>query len=91
MGVFPKYIDVQQFRCMQFRGKTMYQFLTCKQVVGKTGLSRSKIYELMAAGVFPKQISVSERRVVWVGSEVDEWMKSCVLKSRTMIPESEKS
>ncbi|KAB0624522.1 MULTISPECIES: AlpA family transcriptional regulator [Acinetobacter] len=45
-----------------------------KEVQEKTGLGVSSIYALMKEGLFPKCINLSERRVAWVESEVDEWV-----------------
>ena len=39
----------------------------------RTGLSRSSIYLRISQGRFPKQISLGERAVGWVESEVNEW------------------
>ena len=43
-------------------------------VMQRTGLSRSTIYELTAAGKFPRQIKTSERTAAWVASEVDAYL-----------------
>jgi prophage regulatory protein len=51
------------------------RFLRLKQVVEKTGLSRSTVYLYLNQGRFPKPVHVSERLVAWVESEVDAWMK----------------
>jgi len=42
-------------------------------VIAKTGLPAASIYELMAAGKFPKQVPLSENRVAWVDEEIDAW------------------
>jgi prophage regulatory protein len=36
----------------------------------KVGLSRSSIYLMMAAGTFPKSISLGERSVAWLDSDI---------------------
>lgn len=41
-----------------------------------TGLSRSRIYELEAAGRFPRRRKLSERACAWIHSEVQEWIRS---------------
>jgi len=43
-----------------------------------TGLSRSAIYEGMAAGTFPKSIKRSARGVGWLEPEVIDWIKKRV-------------
>lgn len=53
---------------------TIQRLIRRKEVCEKTGLGVSSIYALMAEGLFPKSINLSERRVAWVESEVDEWV-----------------
>ncbi|WP_336019118.1 AlpA family transcriptional regulator [Acinetobacter lwoffii] len=45
-----------------------------KEVQAKTGFGPSSIYALMAKGLFPKPVKLSERRVAWIESEVDAWI-----------------
>ena len=49
------------------------RFLKLKEVMEKTALSRSAIYRKMNDGEFPKSISLGDRAVAWVHSEVEEW------------------
>ncbi|HHC6598907.1 TPA: helix-turn-helix transcriptional regulator [Vibrio parahaemolyticus] len=43
-----------------------------KEVTEMTGVSRASVYKLMAVGRFPKSVSLGERAVAWVESEVQE-------------------
>lgn len=49
-----------------------------KQVMDRTGVSRSMLYKLMARGEFPKpvKISVSSRVVAWDSHAVTAWIES---------------
>jgi len=47
-----------------------------KEVQAKTGLAASSIYALMKADKFPKCLKLSERRVAWIESDVDDWISS---------------
>ena len=49
-----------------------------ERVVDSTGLSRTAIYTLMAAGRFPRPISIhpGSRAIGWVSSEVRAWIRS---------------
>jgi prophage regulatory protein len=40
------------------------------------GLGTSTVYELMAAGTFPKQVKLSARAVGWRRSELMAWLQS---------------
>ena len=59
------------------------RFLKLKEVMEKTALSRSAIYRKMNEDQFPQSISLGDRSVAWVESEVDEWMEE-VLVARTL-------
>ncbi|WP_374555097.1 AlpA family transcriptional regulator [Aquitalea pelogenes] len=50
------------------------KFLRLKDVLEKTGLSRSTLYQLMSDSAFPQSVSLGERCVGWVESEIDDWM-----------------
>jgi prophage regulatory protein len=40
-----------------------------------TGLGRSSIYEKMNNGLFPKSVSLGDRAVAWVDSEITDWVQ----------------
>ncbi|MGI9522319.1 MAG: helix-turn-helix transcriptional regulator [Hyphomicrobiaceae bacterium] len=48
------------------------------EVEERTGLSRSTIYERMAAGEFPKPLRISKRAVGWPESRIQAWLESRV-------------
>ena len=47
--------------------------LRLPEVMRLTGLGRSTIYRLLAAGQFPPPVRLSERAVGWRRSDVDNW------------------
>jgi len=51
-------------------------------VKARTGLSRSTIYLRIAEGSFPKSVSLGDRAVGWLESEIDSWLSSRVEASR---------
>ena len=55
-------------------------------VQARTGLSRSSIYLRISQGRFPKPISLGERAVGWVESEVNEWLNRQIEASRQARP-----
>ncbi|MCG6373864.1 AlpA family transcriptional regulator [Vibrio fluvialis] len=59
-------------------GERPMRFLKLKEVMEKTALSRSAIYRKMNDGEFPESVSLGDRAVAWVESEVDEWMTECL-------------
>ncbi|CAK2365569.1 AlpA family transcriptional regulator [Pseudoalteromonas luteoviolacea] len=50
------------------------KFLKLQQVMDKTTLCRSSIYNLIKAGEFPKNVTVMGKRKAWLESEVEDWM-----------------
>lgn len=50
------------------------RIIRLKEVIDSTGLSRSTIYKYIGEGTFPKHVSLGERRVGWVDSEVHDWI-----------------
>jgi len=56
--------------------------LRLPEVIKRTGLSRSSIYLRISNGEFPKTISLGDRAVGWLESEIDEWLAEKVEASR---------
>jgi prophage regulatory protein len=52
------------------------------QVKTITGLSKSTIYSRIAEGTFPKQIPIGPRLVVWVESDIQNWIAEQVSAAR---------
>jgi len=46
------------------------------EVEARTGLPRSSLYRLIAAGDFPKQRRLSPATVGWLDSEISDWIDS---------------
>lgn len=51
-------------------------------VKARTGLSRSTIYLRMAEGRFPTSISLGDRAVGWIETEINDWLAKHVEESR---------
>jgi prophage regulatory protein len=51
-------------------------FLTIKEVMRRTGLSRSTIYEQMGNEEFPLSYRLTKRRVGWKESEIEQWIET---------------
>jgi prophage regulatory protein len=48
--------------------------LRVREVVAKTGKSRSEIYADVKTGAFPQSVRVGSRAVAWRESELDAWI-----------------
>ena len=64
------------------RCNNITQLLSIKDVVNYTSLSRSTIYEMINKEsdrydpTFPKKVQLTKVRVVWVASEIAEWINN---------------
>jgi prophage regulatory protein len=56
--------------------------LRLPDVMKRVGLKHASIYERMAAGSFPKQISLGARAVGWLEHEIDAWLISRISAAR---------
>lgn len=61
--------------------KSETRVLRLKEVILRTGLSRSTIYKFMQEKSFPKQINLSARSVGWVEMEIEMWIQSRISSS----------
>lgn len=52
------------------------RLLRLPEVMHRVGLKRSAIYQRMSEGRFPKSRSLGLKCLVWVESEVEEWIRS---------------
>ncbi|CAK2300417.1 AlpA family transcriptional regulator [Vibrio crassostreae] len=55
------------------------KFLRLKDVMEKTGLSRSAIYSQIKEGEFPTSVPIGSRTVAWIDSDVEKWLEWRVL------------
>lgn len=62
-----------------------YSILRLPEVIRKTGLSRSTIYERVKKDPsFPQPISLGSRAIGFIDAEVDQWIESRINTSRAM-------
>ncbi len=54
----------------------MDSILRLPAVTRATGLSRTKLYDLVTRGAFPRPVKLSARTVGWRQSEVVEWIQN---------------
>jgi len=53
-----------------------------KEVERLTALSRSRIYDLMKQGAFPKPVQLGAMSVAWLEIEIREWIAARISESR---------
>lgn len=62
--------------------KSLHKLLRLPEVKATTGLSKSTIYARIAEGTFPRQIPIGPRLVVWVESDIQNWIAEQVSAAR---------
>jgi prophage regulatory protein len=65
------------------------RILRLPEVCAVTGLGRSFIYQLQAAGSFPQRVKLGVRAVGWLEDEVQRWLSDKVAKDRQRNSETE--
>jgi prophage regulatory protein len=58
------------------------KIIRLQAVKARCGLSRSTLYNRMAAGEFPSPIALGARSVGWVESEINAWIVARINASR---------
>ena len=56
----------------------MSKVIKLAEVILRTGLSRSVIYEKMEEGTFPRSLKLNRRSVGWLEAEVETWIDGLV-------------
>lgn len=50
------------------------RIIRLSEVLASTGLARSTLYKYVSEGCFPKPVSLGDRAVGWVESEIQDWV-----------------
>lgn len=50
------------------------RLIRLKEVLHLTGLARSSLYRLVSANNFPAPVSLGDRAVAWIESEIQDWV-----------------
>ena len=75
--------QVKPVQTETFTNPSTIRFLKKREVMHRTGLSSSGIYDLIKRGLFPQQIKLSGgKSVVWLESSINEYMMQCLEQSK---------
>ena len=69
---------------MTHTATTPAQFLRLPEVMSRTGLGRSTIWNRVASGTFPKQVKLSVRTSAWGAAEIDRWIAARITERDAM-------
>ena len=50
------------------------RILRLKEVINRTGISRSLIYDYIRKNKFPKQVFITDRCIGFLSSDIDAWI-----------------
>ncbi|QYJ77927.1 helix-turn-helix transcriptional regulator [Shewanella acanthi] len=56
------------------------KLIKLKEVIEITCLTKATIYRMIAAGKFPKQVSLGDRAVAWIESEIEGWINERIVE-----------
>lgn len=66
---------------------TAPRLLRLPDVLARVGLRRSRVYDLVADGSFPRPVKLSARAIAWVESEVDTWVQERIDERDSEVPQ----
>lgn len=52
------------------------RFISLRDVLSRVPISKTHLYRLINSGEFPKPIRISQQRVAFLESEIEEWMNA---------------
>lgn len=58
--------------------------LRLPDVIARTGLGTTKIYELVAGGDFPRRVRLTTRAVGWMESDITAWLSARAAQSEAI-------
>ena len=60
----------------------MTRFISMRQLRDRIGLSKTSIYNRINSGTFPRPVPIGPKRVVFIESEVEGWMRAQIGQDR---------
>lgn len=62
----------------------MQKLLRLPQVIERTSLRRSTIYEMMGNGSFPKPVKLNRRSNGWIENEISNWVETRIARREAL-------
>jgi prophage regulatory protein len=60
------------------------RLLRLKQVMERTGLKKTKLYQMQSNGTFPMRTQITSGAVGWVEAEVEQWIARRIAASKPL-------
>ncbi len=61
------------------------KFIGRRKVLSEVPFSNSTLWRMVKAGEFPAPVKISDRKVAWIESEIEDWKEAQIEKSRAAI------
>ncbi len=77
--------------CLQINGGDMgnaLKMIKLREVINRTGLSRSSVYRKMDEKTFPMSVQLGYKAVGWVEGEVSQWIEDRIAERDLQVVES---
>jgi prophage regulatory protein len=62
----------------------MQKLLRLPQVIERTSLRRSTIYEMMGSVSFPKTVKLNRRSNGWIENEISDWVETRIARREAL-------
>ncbi|WP_369942752.1 helix-turn-helix transcriptional regulator [Xanthomonas medicagonis] len=66
-------------------GRHPLRFLRIREVLARTGLPKSTLYDRIRVGSFPKPVPLGGTLSAWVESEVEDWMAARIAERESSV------
>jgi prophage regulatory protein len=66
----------------------MTRFISMRQLKDLIGLSKTTIYKRISSGTFPRSVPLGPKRVVFVETEIEAWMRKQIRQGRKEVHSS---
>lgn len=61
------------------------RFIRLPETLDKTGVQKSKLWDMVKKKEFPQPIKLSPGTTVWIESEVDQWVENKISEYRSEV------
>jgi prophage regulatory protein len=75
-----KEASIEQTELIHLTPRCGERLVRKKEVLRRTGLSKSRMHDLIIESKFPKRVPIGKRAVAWVESEIERWIQEQIAR-----------